>query len=243
MFDTLNIPLVNEKSNNAIGLLKLDIIDFMEVVDFRTLLVEKKNTSKNIDQDRKSSCHLSTISENCIFTDGGNNEKLVENEACESNSYENSNLDYDQQSDIYPYHSVSQINVLKASKIVCKKLSKSKSKLQSEIWGIEKEISVVNRELAQEANDKLKARAFSNKGISFPKPRRFDLKNGCQAWNVINLRILNWVNENKVSVNIQTTSETQIWDSKQEKYVMSEPIIQNHDKIRYQNIQWIVENV
>ena len=86
------------------------------------------------------------------------------------------------------------------------------------------------------------SKAFSNKGIAFSKPRRFDLKNGCQAWNVVNLRILGWVNENKKSVDIQTTSEAQVWDYEQEKYVMSEPIIQNHNKIRYQNLKWIVEN-
>ena len=33
------------------------------------------------------------------------------------------------------------------------------------------------------------------------------LKMVCQAWNVVNLRILGWVNENKKSVDIQTTSE------------------------------------
>ena len=56
------------------------------------------------------------------------------------------------------------------------------------------------------------------------------------------MRILGWVNENKKSVDIQTTSEHQVWDYEQEKYVKSEPIIQNHNKIRYSNIKWIVEN-
>lgn len=133
-------------------------------------------------------------------------------------------------------------SILSNHKNISRTYNKVQSKLQSEIWGIEKEISVVNRELAQEANIKLKARAFSNKGIDFVKPRRFDLKNGCQAWNVVNLRILGWVNENKKSVNIQTISESEVWDYKQEKYVMSEPIVQNHDKIRYSNIRYLIEN-
>ena len=132
--------------------------------------------------------------------------------------------------------------ILYSHKQVSSKYNKVESKIQIKIWGIEKEISDINNELTQEANDKHRAKAFSNAGISFAKPRRFDLKNGCQAWNVVNLRILGWVNENKKSVDIQTTSEAQVWDYEQEKYVMSEPIIQNHNKIRYQNIKWIVEN-
>ena len=126
--------------------------------------------------------------------------------------------------------------------LIVSKYNKVESKLQSKMWSIEKEISVVTNELTQEANDKYRAKAFSSAGISFAKPKRFDLKNGCQAWNVVNLRILGWVNENKKSVDIQTTSEVQVWDNEQEKYVMSEPIIQNHNKIRYSNIKWIVEN-
>ena len=132
--------------------------------------------------------------------------------------------------------------ILYSHKQVSSKYNKVESKLQSKMWSIEKEISVVTNELTQEANDKHRAKAFSSAGISFAKPRRFDLKNGCQAWNVVNLRILGWVNENRKSVDIQTTSEVQVWDNEQEKYVMSEPIIQNHNKIRYQNIKWIVEN-
>ena len=126
--------------------------------------------------------------------------------------------------------------------LIVSKYNKVESKLQSKIWGLDKEIADVHNELAEEANDKHRAKAFSSAGISFSKPKRFDLKNGIQAWNVVNLRILGWVNENKKSVDIQTTSEHQVWDYEQEKYVKSEPIIQNHNKIRYQNIKWIVEN-
>jgi len=133
-------------------------------------------------------------------------------------------------------------SILSNHKNISSKYNKVESKIQSKIWGIEKEISVVTNALQDEANNKLKAKAFSSAGISFAKPRRFDLKNGCQAWNVVNLRILRWVNENQKSVDIQTISEAQVWDNEQEKYVMSEPIIQNHEKIRYQNIKWIVEN-
>ena len=133
-------------------------------------------------------------------------------------------------------------SILSNHKNISSKYNKVESKIQIKIWGIEKEISDINNELTQEANDKHRAKAFSSAGISFAKPRRFDLKNGCQAWNVVNLRILGWVNENKKSVDIQTTSEAQVWDYEQEKYVMSEPIIQNHNKIRYQNLKWIVEN-
>ena len=126
--------------------------------------------------------------------------------------------------------------------LIVSKYNKVESKLQSKIWGLDKEIADVHNELAEEANDKHRAKAFSSAGISFSKPKRFDLKNGIQAWNVVNLRILGWVNENKKSVDIQTTSEHQVWDYEQEKYVKSEPIIQNHNKIRYSNVKWIVEN-
>ena len=125
---------------------------------------------------------------------------------------------------------------------VSKKYNKVQSKIQKLIWNKESEINTINNEITQEANDKHRAKAFSSAGISFSKPKRFDLKNGIQAWNVVNLRILGWVNENKKSVDIQTTSEHQVWDYEQEKYVKSEPIIQNHNKIRYSNVKWIVEN-
>ena len=132
--------------------------------------------------------------------------------------------------------------ILYSHKHVSNKYNKVQNKIQKLIWAKESELNIINNQLAQEANDKHRAKAFSNKGISFAKPKRIDLKNGYSAWNVVNLRILGWVNENKKSVDIQTTREAQVWDNEQEKYVTCDPIVENHNKIRYQNIKWIVEN-
>ena len=86
--------------------------------------------------------------------------------------------------------------------LIVSKYNKVESKLQSKIWGLDKEINEVNRSIQEDKNDKRRNKAFSNVGISFEKPRNIDLKNGYRAWNVENLRILGWVNENQKSVDI-----------------------------------------
>ena len=125
---------------------------------------------------------------------------------------------------------------------IVSKYNKVESKLNSKIWGKEKEIRDLYDLIQEEKAEKRKQRAFSNKGIEFEKPLNFDLKNGYRAWNVKNLRILSWVNENKKSVNIEIKVQNQQYDYDNNKYVELEPVVQRHEKIRYDNIRSLVEN-
>ena len=126
--------------------------------------------------------------------------------------------------------------------LIVSKYNKVESKLNSKIWGKEKEINEVYRSIQEDKAEKRKQKAFSNKGIEFETPLNFDLKNGYRAWNVKNLRILSWVNENKKSVNIEIKVQNQQYDYDNNKYVELEPVVQRHEKIRYDNIRSLVEN-
>ena len=126
--------------------------------------------------------------------------------------------------------------------LIVSKYNKVESKLSAKIWGIEKEIRDLYDLIQEEKAEKRKQRAFSNKGIEFEKPLNFDLKNGYRAWNVKNIRILSWVNENKKSVNIEIKVQNQQYDYDNNKYVELEPVVQRHEKIRYDNIRSLVEN-
>ena len=126
--------------------------------------------------------------------------------------------------------------------LIVSKYNKVESKLNSKIWGLEKDINEVYRSIQEDKAEKRKQKAFSNKGIEFEKPLNFDLKNGYRAWNVKNLRILSWVNENKKSVNIEIKVQNQQYDYDNNKYVELEPVVQRHEKIRYDNIRSLVEN-
>ena len=126
--------------------------------------------------------------------------------------------------------------------LIVSKYNKVESKLNSKIWGKEKEINEVYRSIQEDKAEKRKQKAFSNKGIEFEKPLNFDLKNGYRAWNVKNIRILSWVNENKKSVNIEIKVQNQQYDYDNNKYVELEPVVQRHEKIRYNNIRSLVEN-
>ena len=126
--------------------------------------------------------------------------------------------------------------------LIVSKYNKVESKLNSKIWGLEKDINEVYRSIQEDKAEKRKQKAFSNKGIEFEKPLNFDLKNGYRAWNVKNIRILSWVNENKKSVNIEIKVQNQQYDYDNNKYVELEPVVQRHEKIRYDNIRSLVEN-
>ena len=135
------------------------------------------------------------------------------------------------------------VAILDNHHLIVSKYNKVESKLSSKIWGIEKEIRDLYDLIQEEKAEKRKQRAFSNKGIEFEKPLNFDLKNGYRAWNVKNLRILSWVNENKKSVNIEIKVQNQQYDYDNNKYVELEPVVQRHEKIRYDNIRSLVEHV
>jgi hypothetical protein len=126
--------------------------------------------------------------------------------------------------------------------LIVSKYNKVESKLSSKIWGIEKEIRDLYDLIQEEKAEKRKQKAFSNVGISFEKPRNIDLKNGYRAWNVENLRILGWVNEKQKSVDIEIKIKQTKWDEKTETYVDMDPVVQIHNKIRYQNVRYLVEN-
>ena len=76
----------------------------------------------------------------------------------------------------------------------------------------------------------------------FNKAQTFELKNGYQAYSVKRLRILDWVNENKKSVNIEISCEVKRWDEEKLEYVVDGYQKETHDKIRYSNIKNLIEN-
>ena len=125
---------------------------------------------------------------------------------------------------------------------ISKKYGKNEVKLNSQIYKKESELNKIHREANEIKKELKRLKAFSKEGISFEKPKHIELKNGRQAWNVENLRILNWVNENKISVNIEVKIKNQEWNEKKQEYVDIDPIVHTFDKIRYSNIRGLVEN-
>ena len=132
--------------------------------------------------------------------------------------------------------------ILDTQQEVNRKYSKTLTKINSQIWGKDKEISDIHGEIRNEKKEKLKRKAFSKDGIDFEEPITFDLKNNYRAYHVLNLKVLNWVNNNKISCNIEIKVKNQKWDYDKNEYVELAPIVQKHDKIRYDNIRHLIEN-
>ena len=107
---------------------------------------------------------------------------------------------------------------------------------------LKRKVTDAHNEIIRKEKVKNSKRAFTLKGVVFNESQTFELKNGFQAYGVKRLRILDWVNENKKSVNIEISCEVKKWDEEKLEYVVDSYHKQTHDKIRYSNIKSLIEN-
>ena len=133
-------------------------------------------------------------------------------------------------------------NILNDHREIISKYSKVISKLDSKIFYAKGKATDAHNEIIRKEKVKNSKRAFTLKGVVFNKAQTFELKNGYQAYGVKRLRILDWVNENKKSVNIEISCEVKKWDEEKSEYVVDSYHKQTHDKIRYSNIKSLIEN-
>jgi len=133
-------------------------------------------------------------------------------------------------------------NILNDHREIISKYSKVISKLDSKIFYAKGKVTDAHNEIIRKEKVKNSKRAFTLKGVVFNKAQTFELKNGYQAYSVKRLRILDWVNENKKSVNIEISCEVKRWDEEKLEYVVDSYHKQTHDKIRYSNIKNLIEN-
>ena len=133
-------------------------------------------------------------------------------------------------------------NILNDHREIISKYSKVISKLDSKIFYAKGKATDAHNEIIRKEKVKNSKRAFTLKGVVFNKAQTFELKNGYQAYGVKRLRILDWVNENKKSVNIEISCEVKRWDEEKLEYVVDGYHKQTHDKIRYSNIKSLIEN-
>ena len=133
-------------------------------------------------------------------------------------------------------------NILNDHRKIISKYNRKISDLSSAVFHAERKVSDTHNEIIRKEKVKNSKRAFTLKGVVFNESQTFELKNGFQAYGVKRLRILDWVNENKKSVNIEISCEVKKWDEEKLEYVVDGYHKQTHDKIRYSNIKNLIEN-
>ena len=133
-------------------------------------------------------------------------------------------------------------NILNDHRKIISKYNRKISDLSSAVFHAERKVTDAHKEIIRKEKVKNSKRAFTLKGVVFNESQTFELKNGFQAYGVKRLRILGWVNENKKSVNIEISCEVKKWDEEKLEYVVDGYHKQTHDKIRYSNIQSLIEN-
>ena len=132
--------------------------------------------------------------------------------------------------------------ILNDHRKIVSKYSKVISKLDSKIFQAKNEVTDAHNEIIRKEKLENSKRAFTLNGIEFNEPQTVELKNGDYAYSVKRLRILDWVNENRKSVNIEIDCEIKKWDDDKLEYVVDRYHKQTHNKIRYSNIQSLIEN-
>ena len=132
--------------------------------------------------------------------------------------------------------------ILNDHRKIVSKYSKQIMKLNSEIFQTERKVTDAHNEIIRKEKLENSKRAFTLKGVVFNEPQTVELKNGDYAYSVKRLRILDWVNENRKSVNIEISCEVKRWDEEKLEYVVDRYHKQTHNKIRYSNIQSLIEN-
>ena len=133
-------------------------------------------------------------------------------------------------------------NILNDHRKIISKYNRKISDLSSAVFHAERKVTDAHNEIIRKEKVKNSKRAFTLKGVVFNESQTFELKNGFQAYGVKRLRILDWVNENKKSVNIEISCEVKKWDEEKLEYVVGGYHKQTHDKIRYSNIKNLIEN-
>ncbi len=116
------------------------------------------------------------------------------------------------------------------------KYNRKISDLSSAVFHAERKVTDAHNEIIRKEKVKNSKRAFTLNGIEFNEPQTVELKNGDYAYSVKRLRILDWVNENRKSVNIEIDCEIKKWEDDKLEYVVDRYHKQTHNKIIYSKL-------